>query len=316
MLKIGNVDIKYPAVPSPMAGFTDITYRKLMDEIGYAGYMVTEMISAEALRRRQERTVEMIKPFEFRCPQFVQLFGAEPDQFVDAAKYIENETGYSGIDINMGCPAPKVVRKDSGSALLKDPPRVAAIMKALKRSTKLPVTVKIRLGFDRVNVFEIAEILDGEGADAIAVHFRLRSDGYRGQAKWEYAPLLKERIKTVLIGNGDIITAAEAREKLKTVDAVMIGRGAVRNLMLFAEIAGVETDDADTRRSINRLLELIQEHYPYKLQLPHVKSFVRFLFFGRPGCKRVRNNIYMSKTFEEAKSHLDAMELNRYFEIE
>jgi len=316
MLKIGNLNIDYPAMPSPMAGFTDITYRKLMDETGYTGYMVTEMISAEGLRRRRERTVEMIKPFEFKSPQFVQLFGAEPDQFVDAAKYIENETAYSGIDINMGCPAPKVVRKDGGSALLKDPPRVAAIMRALKRSTKLPVTVKIRLGFDDVNVFEIAEILDGEGADAVAVHFRLRSDGYRGHARWEYAPLLKERIKTVLIGNGDILTAAEARERLKTVDAVMIGRGAVRNLLLFAEIAGVETDDADTRRSIDRLLALIREHYPPKLRLPQVKSFARFLFFGRSGCKRIRNNIYTSKTFEEAKSHLDGMELNRYFEME
>lgn len=316
MLKIGNLDIKYPVMPSPMAGFTDITYRKLMDETGYTGYMVTEMISAEGLRRRQARTVAMIKSFEYKSPQFIQLFGSEPDQFVDAAKYVENETPYSGIDINMGCPAPKVVRKESGSALLKNPAQVAAIIKALKRSTSLPVTVKIRLGYDRVNVFEIAEILDGEGADAIAVHFRLRSDGYRGHAKWEYAPLLKEKIKTVLIGNGDIITAHEAREKLKTVDAVMIGRGAVRNLLLFAEIAGVETDDEDTRRSINRLLELIREHYPPKLQLPHVKSFARFLFFGRPGCKRIRNNIYTSRTMEEAKSHLDGMDWNNNFEID
>ncbi|MCP5104201.1 MAG: tRNA-dihydrouridine synthase family protein [bacterium] len=309
MLKIGNLDIKYPAVPSPMASFTDIAYRRLMDEIGCTGFMVTEMISAEGLRRMHDKTLGMIKFFDFKSPQFIQLFGSEPDQFVDAARYIENETRYSGIDINMGCPAPKVVRKGGGSALLKEPAQVAAIVKALKKNTRLPITVKIRLGYETVNVFEIAEILDGEGADAIAVHFRLRSDGYKGQAKWEYAPLLKEKIKTVLIGNGDIITAQEAREKLKVVDAVLIGRGAVRNPLLFAEIAGADTGEKDIRWSINRLVELIREYYPPKLQLPRVKNFARFLFFGRSGCKRMRTKIYTSTTFEEAKAHLDNMDL-------
>jgi tRNA-dihydrouridine synthase B len=314
MLKIGNLEIAYRAMPSPMASFTDIVYRKLIDEIGYAGYMVTEMISAEGLRRLRERTLEMIKPFDFKCPQFVQLFGAWPEQFEDAVKYIENETAYSGIDINMGCPAPKVVRKDSGSALLKDPMRVAAIIRAAKHATRLPVTVKIRLGFNEVNVFDIARILDEEGADAITVHFRLKSDGYRGRAKWEYAPLLREKIKTVLIGNGDIITQQEVREKLETVDAVMIGRGAVRDPFIFARIEGVEPGEEDIRWSIDRLLELIREYYPSRLQLPRVKAFARFLFFGRPGCKRIRNKVYQSTTFEEAKAYLDGMQLTKVFD--
>jgi nifR3 family TIM-barrel protein len=318
MLKIGNLDIKYFAMPSPMASFTDIAYRKLIDEIGYTGFMVTEMISAEGLRRKQERTLAMLEPFDFKSPQFVQLFGSEPEQFVDAAKYLENETNYSGIDINMGCPAPKVIRKGGGAALLKDPARIAAIVKALKSNIHMPVTVKIRLGYDNVNVFDIIDILDAEGADAAAVHFRLKADRYRGQAKWEYAPLIKERIKTVFIGNGDILTAREAKEKLeaKVVDAVLIGRGAVRNPLIFAEIAGADTGHMDIKWSINRLLELIQEHYPPKLQLPRVKAFARFLFFGRKGCKKVRNNIYLSTTFEEAKAHLDTMETDDYFKVE
>lgn len=314
MLKIGNLEIAYPVMPSPMASFTDIVYRKLIDEIGYAGYMVTEMISAEGLRRRRERTLEMLKSFDFKSPQFVQLFGALPEQFEDAVKYIENETAYSGIDINMGCPAPKVVRKDSGSALLKDPARVAAIMRAVKHATRLPVTVKIRLGFNEVNVFEIAQVLDAEGADAITVHFRLRSDGYRGRAKWEYAPMLREKIKTVLIGNGDILTVQEIREKLETVDAVMIGRGAVRDPFIFARAAGVEPGEEEIRWSIDRLLELICEYYPTRLRLPRVKAFARFLFFGRPGCKRIRNNVYQSATFEEAKAFLDGMKLEQVFD--
>jgi len=315
MLKIGNLEIKYHAMPSPMASVTDIAFRKLLDEIGYTGYMVTEMISAEGLRRKQERTLEMIKPFEFKSPQFVQLFGSEPEPLVDAAKYIENETNYSGIDINMGCPAPKVMRKGGGAALLQEPIRMAAIMKALKSSIRLPVTVKIRLGIDRVNVFEIAEILDQEGADAITVHFRLKSERYRGEAKWEFAPLIKERINTVLIGNGDILSAQEAKEKLKTkaVDAVMIGRGAVRNPLIFTEIAEAKTSDIDIKWCINRLLELIEQYYPSKLQLSRIKAFARFLFFGRIGCKKIRKNIYTSNTFDEARKHLDEIQWEEYF---
>ena len=301
-------------MPSPMASVSDIVFRKLLDEIGCTGYMVTEMISAEGLRRKQERTLEMIKSFEFKSPQFVQLFGSEPEPLLDAAKYIENETNYSGIDINMGCPAPKVLRKGSGAALLQEPARAAAIVRALKNSTRLPVTVKIRLGFDQVNVFEIAKILDQEGADAITVHFRLKSERYRGTAKWELAPLIKERINTVLIGNGDIISAQEAKEKLNTraVDAVMIGRGAVRNPLIFTEIAGAESGEIDIKWCINRLLELIEQYYPPKLQLPRVKAFARFLFSGRIGCKKIRKNIYASHTFGEARNHLEALHWDDY----
>lgn len=309
MLKIGNIDIKYRAMQSPMASFTDIAYRKLLDEIGYTDFIVTEMISAEGLRRKQTRTMEMIKLFDFKTPQFIQLFGSEPEAIGEAAKYIENETAYSGIDINMGCPVPKVVRKGSGSALLKDPARAAAIVKALKKSISLPVTVKIRLGFNEVNVFEVARMLDQEGADAIVVHFRLRSDGYKGRARWEYAPLIKEQVKTILIGNGDILTAAEAKEKLNIVDAVMIGRGGVRNPLIFPEIAGVPIGDSDLKWNINRLLELIQEYYPSRLHLSRVKAFARFLFAGRSGCKKIRTNVHAATTFEEAKKHLLEMKL-------
>jgi tRNA-dihydrouridine synthase B len=308
MMKIGNLDIKYRAMPAPMASFTDIAYRKLMDEMGYTGFIVTEMISAEGLRRKQKRSLDMIKLFDFKTPQFIQLFGSEPEPLAEAAKYIENETAYSGIDINMGCPVPKVVRRGAGSALLKDPGRAAAIVRALKKSISLPVTVKIRLGFNEVNVFEVAQILDREGADAIAVHFRLKSDGYKGQARWEYAPLIKERIKTLLIGNGDILTAAEAKEKLNVVDAVMIGRGAVRNPLIFAEIAGAPVSDMDLKWSINRLLELIREYYPPKFQLSRAKAFARFLFSGRIGCKKIRTNVHAATTFEEAEKHL--LEMN------
>jgi tRNA-dihydrouridine synthase len=253
----------------------------------------------------------MIKTFASRTPQFIQLFGARPEQFVEAIKYIENETNYSGVDINMGCPANKVIKKGAGSALLKDPLRAALIVKEIKKNSPLPLTVKIRLGFDKVNVFEMIKILEQEGVDALIVHFRLKADGYSGNAKWEYAPLLQEKINTIFIGNGDVKTAREAKEKLAHVDGVMIGRGAVSNPLLFAEIAGEEPGYGkktwNSGEILSRLLELIEEYYQEKLQLPRVKSFTRFLFWGKKYGKKARQKIYNASTFAQAKELFAAL---------
>jgi nifR3 family TIM-barrel protein len=306
-VKIGHIDIKYNAMPAPLAGLTDIAFRKLLDEIGYTGYMVTEMISAEGLRRNQEKTLAMIRPAGYKTPQFIQLFGSQPKPFIDAVKYVENETGYCGVDLNMGCPAPKVVKKGGGAALLKQPQQVAAILREVKKHTSLPVTVKVRLGYVKINIFEIVKILESEGADAIAVHFRTREDGYSGDAKWEYAPLIRQQLnkETVFIGNGDIKTAAQAKERMTGMDGIngiMIGRGAVANPLIFAQIAGA--DLTDERLNINwvyrRLIELIEEHYPPHLRLERVKAYARFLFSYQKYSKKVRTRIYTSSTFEEA----------------
>jgi len=306
MLEIGNLKIKYPAIPAPLASITDIVFRKLLDETGYAGYMVTEMISAEGLRRRQAKTLHMIRPEEFKTPQFIQLFGSKPEPFVEAIKYIENETGFCGIDINMGCPANKVTKKGGGAALLKSPKQVAAIVREIKKNTQLPVTVKIRLGFAEENVFEIINVLEEEGADAIAVHFRLQSDRYSDAAKWHYAPLIKEKLKkdTIFIGNGDIKTAAEAGEKLKIADGVMIGRSAVTNPLIFAEIAGASSENLTMKWVYRRLLELIETYYDPDFRLGRLKAYARFLFSQRENSKKFRQQIYTSKTFEEAVEHI------------
>jgi tRNA-dihydrouridine synthase B len=305
MLKIGNLKIKYRVMPAPLASITDIVFRKLLDEIGYADYMVTEMISAEGLRRQKAKTLDMIPPGDFKTPQFIQLFGAEPRPFVDAVKYVENRTGFCGVDINMGCPANKVIKKGGGAALLKSPKLAATILREIKKNTRLPVTVKIRLGFTKENVFEMVKILEEEGADAIAVHFRLQSDRYRDTAKWHYAPLVKEKLKknTVFIGNGDVKTAAEAKEKMKVVDGVMIGRGAVSNPLIFAEIAGANPEKLNMNWVYQRLLELIEEHYEPDLRLPRIKAYTRFLFSHRKHSKKMRQQIYTSTTFEQAKQH-------------
>jgi nifR3 family TIM-barrel protein len=316
MMKIGNLDIMYNAVPAPLASLTDIAFRKLLDEIGFCGFMVTEMISAEGLRRQQSKTLAMIRPGDFKTPQFIQLFGPEPEPFIDAVKYVENETEFQGIDINMGCPATKVIKKGGGAALLKAPMQVAAIVREVKKSTKLPVTVKIRLGYNRDNVFEIVRILEEEGADAIAVHFRLRADGYSGIARWEIAPMIRDILKkeTVFIGNGDIKTVEEAREKMDIVDGVMIGRGAVTDPLIFARIAG-EAEHLTMKWVYKRLLELIEEHYEPHLRLARVKAYTRFLFSNRKYSKPIRQKIYTSKSYEEAKDTLHSMMVEEYFDI-
>jgi tRNA-dihydrouridine synthase B len=310
MLKIGNLEIEHHAMLAPLASITDIVFRKLLDEIGYTGYMVTEMISAEGLRRQQSKTLDMIRPGEFKTPQFIQLFASAPAPFVDAIKYVENETGFRGVDINMGCPAHKVIKKNAGAALLKNPQQIAAIMQEIKKNTRLPITVKIRLGFSAVNVFEIVKILEEEGVDAIIVHFRLQTDRYSQKARWEYAPLIKEKIKNIVfIGNGDIKTAADAKEKLKIVDGVMIGRGAVINPLIFPEIADGDAVNLNLKWVYNRLLELVEEHYAPKFRLSKIKAYARFLLSTREHSKKQRQQVYTAKTFEEAKEHFLAFKM-------
>ncbi len=307
MLKIGALSLEYPTVLAPMAGLTDRVLRQLTDEIGGCGALVSEMIAAEGLRRRNRRTMEMIAgpPRPTRAPQLIQLFGANPEALAEAAGIVAAETGYAGIDINMGCPVPKVVRSGAGSGLLQDLPRLAAVVGAVRRSTRLPLTVKVRLGFNKVNVLETTKIIEQEGADAVAVHFRLKSDGYRGSARWDLAAAIRESLRIPLLGNGDIMTLAFALEKMKTVDGVLIGRGALANPFLFREIAGRATREQDWGGYVRRLAALIEEHYPERKRLGKLKAFTRFLVLSRPGSRAWKRRIFLSQDFAEARGFLE-----------
>jgi len=305
MLKIGKLTLEQPTVLAPMAGLTDRVLRQLMDEIGGCGAMVSEMIAAEGLRRRNRRTMEMIACFKTRSPQFIQLFGANPEALAEAAVIVAAETDYAGIDLNMGCPVPKVVRSGAGSGLLQDLPRLAAVVAAMRKSTSLPLTVKVRLGFNKVNVLETTKIIAEEGADAVAVHFRLRSDGYAGSARWELAAAIRENLRIPLLGNGDIMTLTFALEKLDTVDGVLIGRGALANPFIFREIAGQGTSENDWGGYVRRLCALIAEHYPERQRLGKLKAFTRFLVLSRPGSRSWKRRIFLSQDFGEACGFLE-----------
>jgi nifR3 family TIM-barrel protein len=299
-LKIGSIDIKYPAVLSPMAALTDIVFRRLIDEIGGVGFMVSEMISAEGIRRGNRKTVEMMRSHDFKSPQFLQLFGPEPEAMAEAAKFVENETGFHGVDLNMGCPANKVVKREAGSALLKNPPQIARIVRAVRGCTSLPLTVKIRLGYMQVNVEEVVDVLESEGIDALTVHFRLKAHRYDTPADWDYAQTVKERFSKLVIGNGDIFTVADAKERLQRVDAVMIGRGAIEDPLIFHKISGLDIIPS-MAAIVDRLMELIQEYYPEKMWLSRLKAYTRYLVAKRPNAKRIRQKIYTSSDYTEAK---------------
>lgn len=300
--KIGNLELKYRTVPAPMAGLTDIAFRKLLDDIGYIGYMVSEMISTEGLIRRNRRTFEMMKLSEFKTPQFIQLFGNDISSIRESAKIIENETDFDGIDFNMGCPASKVVRKGAGAALLQDLDKIKNIVSVLKESTDLPITIKVRLGFGSINILDTIKTINESGADAIIVHFRLRSTPYSIPAKWEYAEKIKEMFNLVLIGNGDISDYKTGIEKLKIVDGLMIGRSAISNPFIFSEIE-LKKDNSDNKNKLFlKLIDLIEHYYEERLKLPKLKAFVKYMISDRPDTKTLRLKLYNAKDIREARS--------------
>ena len=300
-LKIGNLHLKHRTILAPMASLTDIVFRRVVDEIGGVGLMVTELISAEALRRKQKKTLSMIRPFNFNTPQFIQIFGSEPEPLIDAVKYIERETDFSGIDINMGCPVQKVIKKRAGAALLKDPKKIGEICRKVRKVISIPFTVKIRLGYDEENVFEILKVLENEGVDAVTVHFKLKTDKYGSKAKWEYAEKIKEWSGLKIIGNGNILNRDEALEKLNIVDGIMIGRGAINNPFIFAEMQDEIISPEYKKEIIERIMTLVEEYYPPELRLLRIKAITKYIAFGQPNIKKIKHKVYASKSFDDVK---------------
>ena len=291
MWKIGNVEIKNHIVLAPMAGISNSAFRRIAKEMG-VGLVVAEMVSDKAIYFGSQKTIDMLYMKDEERPISQQIFGSDKESFVYAAKYILENMKPDIIDINMGCPVPKVAtRAQAGSALLKNPDKVYEIVKDVVEAVNIPVTVKIRSGWDEksINAVEIAKVVEKAGASAITVHPRTRAQGYSGKADWNIIKQVKENVKIPVIGNGDIKTCYDAKRMLEETkcDAVMIGRGVLGNPWLIRDcidfLNGKEIKEVtilDKLNMVTKHLNYLLEFKPEKLAILEMRTQIGYYLKG------------------------------------
>lgn len=318
MFKIGNVVIKNNVVMAPMAGISNSAYMKICEDMKVS-YAITELISAEAIVRVNKKTLDMLNGYDIlKIPVALQLFGSNADTLSKAAKYIEDNYNFDVIDINMGCPVPKVaISSKSGSALLKDPDKVYEIVKKTVEAVSIPVTVKIRSGWDanNINAVEIAKIVEKAGASAITVHGRTRAQGYSGKVDLDIIKKVKENVSIPVIGNGDIKSCFDAKYMLDYTkcDAVMIGRGILGNPWLIKECVdyledGVLPKEITIKEKfdmIKRHMDLLLDTKSEKVALLEMRTNSAYYLKGIPGTKELKTKIFKTKTKKEIIDLLD-----------
>ena len=301
-MKIGNVVIDNPVVLAPMAGVTDLPYRQIVKRMG-CGLLYTEMISCKGLIYGNEATADLMEFTDFERPIAIQLFGSEPEVMAEAAKLVQNKMKPDFIDINMGCPTPKIVNNGDGSALMKNPGLAGAIVAALVEAVDIPITVKIRKGWDdnHVNAEEFAEILVKNGAAAVAVHGRTREQFYSGQADWQIIKAVKEAVPVPVIGNGDIFSPEDAARMLTETgcDAVMVGRGAQGNPWLFRQISHyLKTGQLTPPQTPQERIDLAIEHFHSEIEykgsrgIAEMRKHLAWYLKGLPKCAKVKEQLF------------------------
>lgn len=308
-MKIGDVCLDNPVILAPMAGVSDLPFRLLCKEQG-AGMVCTEMISAKAILYGNKNTEELMRIHPQEGSVSLQLFGSDPKIMGEMAKRIEDRP-FAVLDLNMGCPVPKVVNNGEGSALMKDPLLAGRIIEAVARAIQKPVTVKIRKGFDdsHVNAPEIAYIAQESGAAAVAVHGRTREQYYTGRADWEIIARVKEAVHIPVLGNGDVTDGESARRMMKQTgcDGVLVGRAARGNPWIFAEITaaleGRKAPERPDRRALYGMIlrhaQLLTEYKGEYTAVREMRKHVAWYSAGLPHAAGLRRKVNEMETMQQ-----------------
>lgn len=316
-LKIGNVLLENSYVLGPMAGVTDLPFRLLCKEQG-AGLLCMEMVSAKGIFYNNKNTESLLQIHPEEVPVSLQFFGSDPKIVSEMAKRVE-ERPFSILDINMGCPVPKVVRNGEGSALMKNPKLVYELVSATVKAIKKPVTVKIRKGFDdeHVNAVEIAKIIEEAGAAAVAVHGRTREQYYSGKADWEIIRQVKEAVSIPVIGNGDVTSGekAIALRKQTGCDGVMIARGAQGNPWIFSELLEYErSGKLPERPDVEEIKKTMLRHARLQIEykgdftgIREMRKHVAWYTKGLHGAARLRDQINQVESYAELENLLTSL---------
>ena len=320
--KIGNVEIKNNIVLAPMAGVCNSAFRRIIKEMG-CGLVYAEMVSDKGLVYNSKKTKDMLYVLDYERPISQQIFGSDVDTFVEAAKMVYEIMKPDIIDINMGCPVPKVaVRAQAGSALLKNPAKIREIVSAVVKAVPIPVTVKIRSGWDSnsINAVEVAKICEEAGAKAICVHGRTRSQGYSGKVDLDIIKKVKESVSIPVIGNGDVnsIESAIKMFEYTGVDAIMIGRGALGNPWLIKQLVTYfDTGIILEKPSYKEIIDMCRKHLNYLLELKsekisvlEMRSHISWYIKGLPKSTEIKKELF---TISDAKGIMNL--LDRYQDI-
>ena len=316
-LKIGNVELENRYILGPMAGVTDLPFRLLCKEQG-EGLLCMEMVSAKAIFYNNKNTESLLTIHPEELPVSLQFFGSDPKIMGEMAKRIE-ERPFAILDINMGCPVPKVVKNGEGSALMKEPKLVYDIVSSIVKAIEKPVTVKIRKGFDdeHVNAVEIAKIIEEAGASAVAVHGRTREQYYSGKADWDIIRQVKEAVSVPVIGSGDVTSPQKAEEMVRMTgcDGIMIARGAQGNPWIFSELISYEEmgqvpprpDKDELRRMLLRHARLQLEYKGEYCGIREMRKHVSWYTKGVANAARLRDQINQVETYGELENLLTSL---------